>query len=116
MVKALDVLHFAMMGVPPIPMEVHCSRDWTPAKQGSFPVPEGASGSHTLWVPSAPPTDKGEEPMTDVSHPFTVMYNAHVEADLLLPVRIDSLALAELLFSLESLRDLCCLVTGFSNL
>ena len=28
----------------------------------------------------------------------------------------DSLALAELLFSLESLWDLCCLVTGFSNL
>ena len=30
--------------------------------------------------------------------------------------RNDSLALAGLLFSLESLRDLCCLVTGFSNL
>ena len=29
------------------------------------------------------------------------------------PAACDSLALAELLFSLESLRDLCCLVTGF---
>ena len=28
----------------------------------------------------------------------------------------DSLALAELLFSLEGLWDLCCLVTGFSNI
>ena len=28
----------------------------------------------------------------------------------------ETLALAELLFSLESLWDLCCLVTGFSNL
>ena len=28
----------------------------------------------------------------------------------------DSLAVAELLFSLEGLWDLCCLVTGFSNL
>ena len=31
-------------------------------------------------------------------------------------VGADSLALAELLVSLESLWDLCCLVTGFSNL
>ena len=50
------------------------------AKQGSFPVPERAFGGATPWVPSASATNDGEEPMTDVSHPFAVMYNSQVEA------------------------------------
>ena len=36
-VRALDWFHSALMGVPPIPSEVRCTRDLMPATQGSFP-------------------------------------------------------------------------------
>ena len=78
-VRAPNILHSALMGGPAIPVEVQRSKDWTLAKQGTFPVPEGDSPSTTPWVLVAPTKD-GKEPMTDVSHPFAVMYNLQVEA------------------------------------
>ena len=79
-VRALDVFHNALMGVPPIPSEAWCTRDWSTSAQGTFLAPEGASGSTDQWVPSALATNEGEEPMTDMSSPFAVMYFPQVEA------------------------------------
>ena len=79
-VRALDLFHGALMGVPPIPSEVRCTRDWSTSAQGSFPAPWGASGCNDQWVPSAPASNEGEEPMTDMTSPFVVMYFSQVEA------------------------------------
>ena len=80
MVRALDLFDSALMGVPPIPSKARCTRDWFISAQGICPAPEGASGSTDQWVPSALATNEGEEPMTDMSSPFTLMYISQVEA------------------------------------
>ena len=79
-VRALDMFHGALMGVSPIPSEARCTRDWSTLAQGIFPAPEGALGSTDQWVPSAPATNEGEEPMTNMSSSFAVMYFSQVEA------------------------------------
>ena len=79
-VRALDLFYSALMGVPPIPSDAQFTRDWSTSVQGSFPTPKGASGCTNQWVPSAPASNQGEEPTTDMSSPFTVMYFSQVDA------------------------------------
>ena len=72
-VHALDLFHRALIGVPPNLSEARCTRDWSTSAQGSFPAPEGASGCTDQRVPSAPASNEGEEPMTDMSSPFAAI-------------------------------------------
>ena len=79
-VRALDLFQNALMGVPPIPSEARCTGEWSTSAQKSFPALEGASGGTDKWVCSAPAGNEGEEPMTDMTSPFAVMYFSQVEA------------------------------------
>ena len=77
---ALNMFHSAPVGVPPILFDVRCTKDWSTPAQGSFPTAEGASGCPDTCLPSTLASNKGEEPMTDVTSPFVVMYFSQVEA------------------------------------
>ena len=68
------------MGIPPVPTEVACRKEWAASKGHAFPFLDGAPWSTTLWSPWAPSANDVEQPIVHPSHPLVAMYSNVVDA------------------------------------